>query len=270
MSWNSEVEVTTHSPTVTETTDGTTDGRPYRRDTTDRNAPRQHQDGPMKPYKHGPKPVIGLIGAIGAGKSTVARLFERRGGYLIDADGIGHEALRQAEIATALVARWGDTVLRTDGTIDRAKVGQIVFSNPKELSALEAIVFPYIARRCHEEIRRGIADPRYHFIVLDAALLLEAGWLDMVDRVVYVDAPREVRLARVSTRSGWTEADLAARESAQWPAERKLAHAHAVIMNTSAPDSLHAQVDDLLRTWGWTGPESRLTGSSEILDCPPF
>ncbi len=256
----------THSPTFAETTDGP----PRRRDTTDRNADREPPDGPIKPYKHGPKPVIGLIGAIGAGKSTVARLLERSGGYRIDADGIGHEALRQADIATALVARWGDIVLRTDGTIDRSKVGQIVFSNPKELSALEAIVLPYIARRCHEEIRRGIADPRYHFIVLDAALLLEAGWLDMVDRIIYVDAPREVRLARVAVRDGWSEADLAARESAQWPAERKLAHADAVIVNSSAPNDLQARIDDLLRTWGWIGPESRVTGSSEILDRPPF
>jgi dephospho-CoA kinase len=202
-------------------------------------------------YKHGAKPVVGLIGAIGAGKSTAARCFAARGGFVIDADALGHEALRQPEVVAALVARWGEGVRKPDGSLDRRAIGRIVFANPVERSALETLVFPYIGKRSVEEIARGVADPNSRFVVLDAAVLLEAGWNNNVDRIVYIDAPRELRLERLAARSGWTDADLTAREAAQWPVEEKIRRSDVVLINDATPAELQEHVDSLLREWKW-------------------
>lgn len=204
-------------------------------------------------FKHGPKPVIGLIGAIGGGKSTVGRLLAARGGHVIDADALGHDALRQPEIVSALVNLWGERIRKPDGTLDRREIGRIVFSNSAERNALEATVFPYIGARTKREIAGAQADPAVAFVVLDAAVLLEAGWGDTVDRLLYVDAPRDVRVKRLAGRSGWAEGELAAREAAQWPAERKKALADAVLVNDADADSLAARVDRVLTGWQTAG-----------------
>jgi dephospho-CoA kinase len=201
-------------------------------------------------FKHGPKPVIGLIGGIGAGKTTAAWCFAARGGRVIDADALGHEALRQPEVVARVVERWGERVRKADGSLDRRAIAKIVFADPDERNALEGMVFPYIGQRCREEIARAVADPAARFAVLDAAVMLEAGWNNEVDRIVYLDAPRELRLARLAARSGWTAADLAAREAAQWPEDVKRSRADAVLVNADGPQELQQQVDHLLREWG--------------------
>jgi dephospho-CoA kinase len=201
-------------------------------------------------WKHGPKPTIGLIGAIGAGKSAAAAAMAARGGRVVNADTLGHEALEQPEIRARLIDRWGARVLKPDGHPDRRALAAIVFADPAERTALEAIVFPYIGRRALADVIAGQADPAARFVVLDAAVMFEAGWNSACDRVVYIDAPRDARLARLAARSGWTAADLAAREAAQWPAERKKKLADAVIVNDAGVRELQEKVDHLLGLWG--------------------
>ena len=92
-------------------------------------------------------------------------------------------------------------------------------------------------------------NPDVAFVVLDAAVLLEAGWGGMVDRLVYLNAPRETRVARLAARSGWTEADLTAREEAQWTADEKKSLADANILNNASPAELQNHVDRLLAEW---------------------
>ncbi|HXD89138.1 MAG TPA: dephospho-CoA kinase [Urbifossiella sp.] len=195
------------------------------------------------------KPVIGLIGAIGAGKSTVAAALAERGGRIVDADRLGHAALERPEIRRKVLDRWGTrgNLLKPDGRLDRRAMAGIVFADPADRTALEAIVFPDIAREALQEIERAQADPAVKFIVVDAAVMLEAGWDHVCDRLVYVDAPREVRLARLAARSGWTDCDLAAREAAQWPAEKKLLRANGVIMNDGSRKELLNRVDCMLK-----------------------
>jgi dephospho-CoA kinase len=193
--------------------------------------------------------VIGLIGGIGAGKSTAARCFESRGGVVIDADVIGHAALEQADIIRKIVGRWGDRVRKTDGLLDRRAIAQIVFANQEDRNALEEMVFPYIGERCRLEIAAALRDPAVLFVILDAAVMLEAGWNEIADWIVYLDAPRELRLARVAARSGWTDRDLAARETAQWTPEMKKAKADAVLINAAGAEELQLQVDRLLEGW---------------------
>ena len=203
----------------------------------------------MNQWRHGTKPVIGLIGGIGAGKSTAGRFFQQKGGKIVDADAIGHAALGQDEIIGKIVSRWGAKTVKEDGSLDRRVIASIVFANPEERSALEGMVFPYIGERCQEEIQRAQSDLNVRFVVLDAAVMLEAGWNEVADRIVYLDAPRELRLERVAKRNGWTDAELQAREAAQWPIEMKKARADAILLNDSSPLELQKQIDCLLRGW---------------------
>lgn len=206
----------------------------------------------MSRWRHGAKAVIGLIGGIGAGKTAAARAFAARGGVVIDADALGHEALEQPEIRQRVLERWSDrgNLLKPDGKLDRRAIGRIVFADPAELRALEGMVFPYIGMRARQEIERAQARADAKFVVLDAAVMLEAGWSDACDRVVYVDAPRDIRLARLAARSRWSDAELAAREAAQWPAEKKMKRADAVIVNDAGLEELQTRLDQLLKTWG--------------------
>ena len=197
------------------------------------------------------KPVIGIVGGIGAGKSTAAAAFARRGGYAINADALGHQALARPEVTRQLVARWGERVLNPDSTPNRRAIAGIVFHDAAERKALEGVVFPYIGEAVREEIAKGVADPAVRFVVLDAAVMLEAGWNGVCDRVVYVEAPRDVRLARLAARSGWTPEQVAAREAAQMPAAEKAAQADAVVVNDGTGQKLQDQVDQLLAAWGF-------------------
>jgi dephospho-CoA kinase len=195
------------------------------------------------------KLIIGVIGSIGAGKSVAAAELTRRGGYLIDADALGHEGLRHPSVKAQVNARWGERILKPDGEIDRRALGRIVFADAAELRALEAIQFPFIGGRIHEEIAKGEADPAVRFIVLDAAVLLEAGWKDACDRIVFVDAPRATRLLRLRQNRGWTVAELDNRERSQMPLDEKRREADAVMMNADGIADIAEKAREILRGW---------------------
>jgi dephospho-CoA kinase len=194
------------------------------------------------------KPVIGVVGGIGSGKSAASAALARRGGRVIDADRIGHDALRDPAIRDRVAARWPG-VIATDGSIDRKRLGRIAFADAQELKALEAIVHPWIRARVQEQIEVANAEAGVRFVVLDAALLLEAGWDDACDHVVFVDARFETRLARALGR-GWDAAELTRRERAQWPLDRKRDAADAVLNNEGTPEELADAADRLLEDWG--------------------
>jgi dephospho-CoA kinase len=194
------------------------------------------------------KPVIGIIGGIGSGKSLVAAEFARSAGKIIAGDRLGHEALKRPEIRAKLTWRWPD-ILGTDGEIDRQKLGAIVFADAAERQMLEAIVHPYIEWRMLEEIMAGEYDPEVWIIVLDAAILLEAGWDTLCDRIVYVDAPREQRLQRLQEQRGWSEREVEVREQAQWSLADKRARADATVDNAGSPEETALQVNRLLQEW---------------------
>jgi dephospho-CoA kinase len=195
------------------------------------------------------KLVIGLIGGMGSGKSLVAHELERRGAKVISGDRLGHEALRQPEIRDKLVERWGKQILDNEGKIDRPKVAAIVFVDPEERRALEALVHPWIERRLGEEIAAAEADPAIGLVVLDAAVMLEAGWNKMCERLVYVDAPREVRLRRLAKQRGWTAKEVEAREKVQMRLADKRKRADDVVDSSGTPEQLTDQVERLLQRW---------------------
>jgi len=195
-------------------------------------------------------PVIGIVGGIGSGKSLVAAEFAKRGGHLILGDQLGHEALRDPNNKRRIVERWGPEVLDEKSEVDRRKFGRRVFADPEELKALEAISFPYIEGRIRDEILRGKELPGVRFIVLDAAIMLETGWAIVCDQIVFVDAPRELRLRRLQQTRGWSEEEVTRREQAQLPVEEKRRHADAVLDNAGRPEDVGRQVQELLAAWG--------------------
>lgn len=135
------------------------------------------------------------------------------------------------------------------GAIDRKKLGRIVFPSPVERSRLEHIVHPYIERRIREEIVSAQADPAIKYVVVDAAIMLEAGWNGICDKLIFVDAPQSVRLDRVRNSRGWTEQDLANREMVQMPVEMKKKQADAIVDNGGTAEATLAQVQALVQSW---------------------
>jgi dephospho-CoA kinase len=193
-------------------------------------------------------PIVGIIGGIGSGKSLVADELVRHGGWLITGDALGHEALRQSAIKEQVVKRWGRELLDEQGEIQRRLLGHKVFPDAKELRTLEVLVFPWIGRRMTEEIAKA-REQAAPLIVVDAAVMMEAGWDKNCDRLIFVEAPRAARLARLKDKRGWSERDLTERENSQLPLGDKRRRADEVIDNSGTPDQLARRVDALLREW---------------------
>jgi dephospho-CoA kinase len=191
---------------------------------------------------------------MGSGKSQVAEAFRRRGARVISGDGLGHEGLLDPTIKEKVVSRWGPGILADDGQIDRRKFGAVVFADPAELKALEALLHPYIERRFVREVKRAW-DEGVALVVLDAAVMLEAGWNNVCDKIVYVHAPRPARLARLAAQRGWDAAQVAARERVQLPLTEKATRADAAVDNSGPFEQTLRQVDALLARWALpTGP----------------
>lgn len=203
----------------------------------------------MKPLK-GNKLVVGLLGGIGSGKSQVAAAFARYGARIIAGDQLGQAALRDPDIRARIVSRWDQGILDRHGEIDRRRLAAIVFADPAERKALEAITHPWIRQRIRAEVEEGCNDPRVPLIVLDAAVMLEAGWNEVCDRLIFIEAPRAARLKRVSRQRGWSEKEVDAREQAQLPLTEKAVRADHVFDNSESLEHLNRQVNDLLHLWG--------------------
>ncbi len=194
--------------------------------------------------------VIGLIGGVASGKSWVAAEFQRLGAVVLDADRMGHEVLTESDIQAAVRNRWGSAVFHPLGEIDRATVARIVFapppSGPPELAFLEALTHPRIAAKLRNQIDRLNAEKSTPAVILDAPILLKAGWNRYCDQVVFVDASHVVRLARAKQR-GWTEEQFSAREQAQESLDYKRSQAGLVIDNSGTAENTRQQVATIWR-----------------------
>jgi len=180
-------------------------------------------------------PVIGLIGDVGAGKSTVAAALHDLGSAVLDADRAVGALLAEPVIRERIAAEVAPEALR-GGRIDRAALAAKVFADPCARRALEAILHPPVILAAEALVASPPAGATA--VVLDAPLLLEAGMDGLCDEVWYVTAPVRVRQERVEQSRGWTPAELGRRESAQLPAEEKQARADRVIHNGAGPREL--------------------------------
>lgn len=195
---------------------------------------------------HRTKPVIGLTGGIGAGKSTVACILESIGVPVIDSDKVAHDLLRRADVVATLVLWWGERVRSRDGTADRRAVGNIVFGSPKELKRLEDLLYPRIAQHRDARVRELMAKPDVVAVAIDAPKLVEAGVDRLCDAVIFVDAPLEMRIQRVAESRGWTSEEVQRRENLQIPLDRKRALAEYTIDNHSTIEHLRKEVERVL------------------------
>jgi dephospho-CoA kinase len=194
--------------------------------------------------------VIGILGGVASGKSFVTRSLADLGAGVLDADRAGHDVLCLPEVEQAVRQRWGDGVFGADGRVDRSRLAGIVFGNSataeKERECLEQLLHPEIGRRLKQEAGQ-VAAAGCRAAVLDAPLLLEAGWDRLCNWLVFVDAPRPLRLARALKR-GWSETDFAAREGVQESLDLKRTRADVIVDNSGSPDETRAQVEQFWRS----------------------
>ena len=178
--------------------------------------------------------TIGLIGGVASGKSAVAAALARRGAVVFDADKIGHALLRSPAVRDELVARWGAGILDGAGEISRPAVAKLVFGDTPEakanLAALEQLLHPLIRQQIVAEISQ-LPVGEVPAVVVDAPLLLESGWSEICQAILFVDCPREQRLARAQQHRGWSLEEFARREAAQMPISQKRAAATHVVDN---------------------------------------
>jgi dephospho-CoA kinase len=193
--------------------------------------------------------VIGILGGVASGKSLVSGELARLGAGILDADRAGHEVLRMPAIRAAARQRWGEEIFAADGQIDRKRLAQIVFSpppeGPRQRKHLEELTHPEIGRLLDQEARR-MSQSGTVAAILDAALLLEAHWDKFCGKLIFVDAPRELRLRRALAR-GWSEREFAVRESVQEDLESKRGRADVVLDNSGSPEQTRDQVQRLWR-----------------------
>lgn len=186
---------------------------------------------------------VGLTGGIGSGKSEVSRRLVAHGAVLIDGDLIAREVVEPGTPGlAAIVEEFGADVLLPDGTLDRPRLGAIVFSDEGRRAALNAITHPLIGRRSQELFEAAAPDA---IVVYDMPLLVEGGLAALHDVVVVVDVPVETQLERLVARRGMSEADARARIAAQATREQRLAVAGIVIDNSGPLEALDARVDQV-------------------------
>lgn len=193
---------------------------------------------------------VGLTGGVGSGKSVVARWLAELGAVVVDADVLAREVVAPGTAGLAeVVAEFGEGVLHPDGSLDRPKLGEIVFADPSARKRLEAIIHPKVRARA-AEIER--AAPPDGVVVHDIPLLVETGQTDRFDVVVVVDVPEDVQVERLTAMRGMSEPDARARIGAQATRDQRLAAATYVLDNSGTLERLREQVEHL-----WTTLQAR-------------
>ena len=190
------------------------------------------------------KPIIGIAGGIGSGKSYVARLFGELGCLVISSDEQVAEVYRDPVVRDVLKKWWGEGVVKADGEIDKRFIASKVFADPAERRKLEELLHPLVATARRRAMEQAKGDTVA--FVWDTPLLFETGLNKECDVVVFVDAPLPVRLKRVLESRRWDEAELARRENSQWALDKKAAISDYVISNTADAGFARKQVQELL------------------------
>ena len=200
------------------------------------------------------KLIVGVTGEIGAGKTSVARIMEAQGARAVSLDGLGHEALGEPEIKRRLKEELGEGVFDGD-EVDRRKLGKLVFDDHGKLARLNAIVHPAMCARARGEIEKADG-----LVVIEGALVFEMGLDKLCDAVVFVGAPERLRRERIERERGWDETELARRESAQLPSDRKSQRSDRSITNDGSEEELERKVNSILEDLGWRRTRSKGAG----------
>ena len=189
--------------------------------------------------------VIGLTGGIGSGKSTISQYLAELGAVVIDADKIGHQVFQPGTGAWRdVVATFGQQVVAPGGEIDRKKLGEIVFNDPESMTRLNEIMHPRMYQMAEEQIeqyrRQGVPA-----VVLEAAILIEAGWTPLVDEVWVVTVSEKAVVKRLKEQRGLDEEQTLSRIRSQMQTEERIKHADIVISNDADLSKVKARVKEL-------------------------
>lgn len=193
----------------------------------------------------GNKPIIGILGGIGSGKSTVAAEFAKLGCKVIDADKIAHELLEKSDVKEKLVVLFGKTILGSSGKIDHKKLADIVFCDGEKLRFLNDTIHPIVLDRSEELIKQYSSQNQVKAIVLDMPLLLEVGWAKRCNKLIFVDCERQKRIGRAKKVGFFDENQLKIRENFQISLDNKSSVADNTIDNNSDFSTLVRQVTEI-------------------------
>ncbi len=190
--------------------------------------------------------LVGRTGGLGSGKTTVARMFEKLGAHIIDADALAREVVKAGNPALKLIVKvFGDSILTAQQTLNREALAKIVFQNPGKLKRLTNILYPHIAQEQAHRTREIQLKHPNAVIVYDAAMLIEAQAHKRMDKVIVVRADRTTQIARASQRDGLTKTETVRRLRHQMPIREKLRHADYVLDGTLPLKRLRTVVRDL-------------------------
>jgi dephospho-CoA kinase len=191
------------------------------------------------------KPIIGILGGVGSGKSTVAAEFAKLGCEVIDADKIAHELLDKPAVKKKVVSTLGKEILSRTGKISRRKLAKIVFADADKLSKLNRIIHPLVLKEVKKLKSEAERQNRVRAIVLDMPLLVEVGWAKRCDKLIFVKCKRRLRAERSKKMGIFSEKELKIRENFQISLDKKESIADNTIDNNSGFSALAGQVTDI-------------------------
>ncbi len=186
--------------------------------------------------------VVGLTGNIGCGKSTVSNILKKLGVSIIDADIVSREILLDTKVLNLIFDTFGNSIKNTDNTLNRKKLGDIVFNDEKELIKLNNITHPKIK----ENILNQIKNIKNDIVVIDAALLIEANYLDIVDKIILVVCDESLQIKRILERDFFTKEEVIKRINSQMPQDKKREFANYIIDNSFSLYKLEDEVKKIL------------------------
>ena len=188
---------------------------------------------------------IGLTGSIGTGKSTVAKIFQELGAYVIDADKIVHELLKREDIKEKIREAFGD-VFDSKGEVDRKKLASIVFNNPEKKKILENILHPLVFQEINKFFKEVEKKDPNAVAIAEVPLMIETGSYKNYDKIIVVYAPEELQLKRLLEK-GMSKEEAIKRIKSQMPIDEKVKYADIVIENTSTLEDLRKKVEEIYK-----------------------
>lgn len=194
---------------------------------------------------HG-KPIIGITGGIGSGKSTVAGMFGEIGCLVISSDEQVQQVYRDPNVISELVRWWGAGILQRDGQLNKREIADRIFADPDQRKRLEELLHPRVANLRDQRMAEAGDDPQVRAIIWDTPLLFETGLRNKCDAVVFVASSPQQRLERVGKSRGWDAVELGRREISQWPLDKKREISDYIVDNTADPDYVRGQVREVL------------------------